>query len=229
MTNTRSPPSTCCTEPMASRCTVPADRGGDRGLHLHRLDGRHRRAGLDLVSLGDGHRDHPGEGRGDVPGLGRVGPLGDLDVDLDRVVPHPDRAQLAVDGAHHGPHAALVGIADGRQAEDQADPLADPGDVLLAGPQPVQEVQGVQPRDVTVGLPGWPGTPWSAPGTAAGSASPGDGPFSSRAAESASDSSSSRSLTVRPCSALVRNGSGQPPGGSPSSPLRNPITESGMS
>ncbi len=34
---------------------------------------------------------------------------------------------------------------------------------------------------------------------------------------------------VRPSSALVRNGSGQPPGGSPSSPLRKPTTESGMS
>ena len=30
----------------------------------------------------------------------------------------------------------------------------------------------------------------------------------------------SRTGTVRPCSALVRNGSGQPPGGSPSSPLK---------
>ena len=34
---------------------------------------------------------------------------------------------------------------------------------------------------------------------------------------------------VRPSSALVRNGSGQPPGGSPSSPWRKPMTESGMS
>ena len=33
----------------------------------------------------------------------------------------------------------------------------------------------------------------------------------------------------RPASAAVRNGSGQPPGGSPSSPRRNPMTESGRS
>ena len=36
-------------------------------------------------------------------------------------------------------------------------------------------------------------------------------------------------FTVRPSSALVRNGSGQPPGGSPSSPERKPMTESGTS
>ena len=34
---------------------------------------------------------------------------------------------------------------------------------------------------------------------------------------------------LRPCSARVRNGSGQPPGGSPSSPARKPTTESGTS
>ncbi|SIN19588.1 Uncharacterised protein [Mycobacteroides abscessus subsp. abscessus] len=36
-------------------------------------------------------------------------------------------------------------------------------------------------------------------------------------------------LAWRPSRALVRNGSGQPAGGVPSSPLRKPITESGMS
>ena len=42
-------------------------------------------------------------------------------------------------------------------------------------------------------------------------------------------SSVRRGLAWRPGRALVRNGSGQPPGGSPSSPLRKPMTESGMS
>ena len=42
------------------------DRGGDRGLHLHRLDGGHGGSGLDLVALGHGDRDHPGEGGGHV-------------------------------------------------------------------------------------------------------------------------------------------------------------------
>ena len=42
-------------------------------------------------------------------------------------------------------------------------------------------------------------------------------------------SSAAGGFHVRPASALVRNGSGQPPGGSPSSPLRKPMTESGMS
>ncbi len=43
------------------------------------------------------------------------------------------------------------------------------------------------------------------------------------------DSSSIAFSGDRPSSARVRNGSGQPPGGSPSSPRRNPITESGTS
>ncbi len=50
-----------------------------------------------------------------------------------------------------------------------------------------------------------------------------------RAASCSSVSSVVRGLACRPCRALVRNGSGQPPGGSPSSPSRKPITESGMS
>ena len=36
-------------------------------------------------------------------------------------------------------------------------------------------------------------------------------------------------LTVLPARTFVRNGSGQPPGRSPSSPAMNPITLSGMS
>ena len=42
------------------------------GLHLHRLDGGHGVAGLDLVALGDREGDHAGERRGDVA---RVGPV----------------------------------------------------------------------------------------------------------------------------------------------------------
>ena len=50
---TRSPPSTCWVPARASALDGAGDRGGDRGLHLHRLDGGHGRAGLDLVALGD--------------------------------------------------------------------------------------------------------------------------------------------------------------------------------
>ena len=50
-----------------------------------------------------------------------------------------------------------------------------------------------------------------------------------RRARSSSATSVTRAGVRRPSIALLRNGSGQPPAGSPSSPFRNPITESGMS
>ena len=70
--------------------------------------------GLDLISLVHGDGDHPGERRGDVAWVVRIGTLGGLDIDLDRLVAYPDRSQLAVDRAHHRTHAALIGVADGR-------------------------------------------------------------------------------------------------------------------
>jgi hypothetical protein len=57
-------------------------------------------------------------------------------------------------------------------------------------------------------------------------------PFRTSWASTASSSAESASVGLAgglPANALVRNGSGQPPGGSPNSPRRNPITDSGMS
>ncbi len=51
----------------------------------------------------------------------------------------------------------------------------------------------------------------------------------SRASRSAWLISSTPIFTLRPFSTLLRNGSGHPPGRSPSSPAMKPITESGMS
>src|SRR4051812_18005648 len=49
---------------------------GDRGLHLHRLDGRDHVTGGDLVALRDVERDHALERRGDLARVVRVSLLG---------------------------------------------------------------------------------------------------------------------------------------------------------
>ncbi|CPU64677.1 Uncharacterised protein [Mycobacteroides abscessus] len=54
-------------------------------------------------------------------------------------------------------------------------------------------------------------------------------PSCASSASSSAESGVTPARAARPASARDRNGSGQPPGGSPSSPPRNPITESGMS
>src|SRR5512133_2332102 len=89
-----------------------------------------------------------------MAGVVGIRPLGGLDIDFDGLVTNPDRTQLPVDGAHHGTHAALVGVADGRQPEDQADSPADLRDMLLTRLQPVEKVQGVEPPDIAVRRPG---------------------------------------------------------------------------
>ena len=172
----------------------------------------------------------PANGAATCPGLAGSAFSATLTSTLIECVADPDRAQLAVDGAHHGPHAALVRAADRLQAEDQADAAADPDDVLVARAAARRGSPGCPAGRRRRRSPGCAGTPWSGPGTAAGSASPA-GPARRRPAPPSRPraSSASRTGTVRPCSALVRNGSGQPPGGSPSSPPRKPITESGMS
>ena len=48
---------------------------GDRGFHLHRLDGGDGLSGVDLVAGVDVDGDHAGERRGDVVGVGPVGLL----------------------------------------------------------------------------------------------------------------------------------------------------------
>ena len=171
--SSRSPPSTCCTEPMASRATVPAVVRGDRRLHLHRLDGGHGLPGLDLLALGHLQRHHAGERRGDVVRVGPVGLLRGLDVGRDRRVAHRHRAQLPVQRGQHVAVAALVGLGDRLQLDQQRDPRLQLDGVLDLGLQPVEEVLRGQHDGVAVGLAGAPRTPWPGRGTAAGSAWPG--------------------------------------------------------
>ena len=168
-TRMRSPPSTCWWPPMASALDGAADRGGDVGLHLHRLDGRHHAAGLDGVALGDGRGDHAGERRRHVAGLARVGLLDRLDVGRDRAVAHLDGPELAVEGAHDGAHAVPVGVADAADAEQQALAGLDLGLVLAALLQAVQELDGAEHRQVAEAARGCPRTPWWGRGRAAGS------------------------------------------------------------
>ena len=73
-TSSRSPPSTCCTAPIAVRATMPGRVGGDRGLHLHRLDRRDRLARLDRRSPSATERHHARERGGDVAGVARGRP-----------------------------------------------------------------------------------------------------------------------------------------------------------
>mgnify|MGYP007013496252 CR=1 FL=1 len=70
------------------------DRGGDARLHLHGLDGRDGRPGLDLVSFGDLESDDAGEGGSHLAGDARVSLLGRDDVSLDMGVADPDRTML---------------------------------------------------------------------------------------------------------------------------------------
>jgi hypothetical protein len=84
----------------------------------------------------------------------RISLLSDLNIDLDRLVPHPNRAELAIYSAHDRTHATFVDTADRFQAQDQADTAADLGHVFIAGPQPVQVVESVQPAHVAVRFPG---------------------------------------------------------------------------
>ena len=148
----------------------------------------------------------------------------------DAAVAHHHRPQLAVEDAHHGAHAALVGIGDRLQPDQQLDAALELHAVLVAVPQPVEELVGRQAARCRRTARGGPRIPLSDRGTAAGSASAWRfGPGCASAASSSAVSSWVGLAGGRPASALVRNGSGQPPGGSPSSPRRNPITESGMS
>ena len=151
ITMIRSPPSTCAVPLSASRVTVPAT-----GVVIE--------ASIFIASIlatvspaatlvADRHHrgDAAAERRGDVPGPGRVGLLGGGRVGLDRAVADRDRAELAVDRAHDGADAALVGLADRLQAEQQRLALLEGDVVLPSGPEPVEVLGGADDRHVAVG------------------------------------------------------------------------------
>ena len=68
-------------------------------------------------------------------------------------IAHQDRPQLAVEDAHHGAHAAFVGFGDRLQPDQQLDAALELDAVLVAAPQPVEELVGRQARGVTVEIP----------------------------------------------------------------------------
>ena len=140
-----------------------------------------------------------------------------------------DLAQLPVEGGHHHPHALLIGRGDGLQGHQQTDTLAQGDDVLVVGGHPVEEVSGVQHLQVAVGLVGGLVVAGGPGNSSRFSAALRVAESASKASVSSAESSSVTGLTVRPSSALDRKGSGQPAGGSPSWPARNPMTESGRS
>ena len=144
----------------------------------------------------------------DVPGIRGVRLLGRLDVRGHRAVPHLHRAELAVEGAHDRAHALPVRLADG----------ADPGSRRL-------------PASISASYSLPCTSPWEtrrcrarrSPKRSRLSSNSFVGPgksrwFRVRRGSVRSDSSCSgvssvvRGLAWRPCSALVRNGSGQPRG-----------------
>ena len=152
MTTKRSPASTCCVAPIASRSTTPGDGRGDGRLHLHRLDRGDRLAGRDGVAHVGLERHDARERRGHLAGLGRVGLLGLAHVDLDAAVPHEHGSQLSVQRGHDGAHALVVGRADRLEPDEQAHAALDLDDVLGARRQPVEVVDGVEHRQVAEGL-----------------------------------------------------------------------------
>ena len=127
-------------------------RRGDRGLHLHGLDGGDGLPGRNVVARGDVHGDDAREGRGHVVGVGPVGLLRGRHLGRDGQIAHHHRPELTVDDAHHGAHAAFVGIGDRLEADEEFDALVDLDAVLVTVPQAVEELVGGQPRGVAVHL-----------------------------------------------------------------------------
>ena len=92
--------------------------------------------------------DDPGKGRRDVAGIAAVGLLRGRDRAGNAAVAHQHRPQLAVDDAHHRPHATLVGFGDGLQPDQQLHAAFQLHPVLFALAQSVEELVGRQLRGV---------------------------------------------------------------------------------
>jgi hypothetical protein len=75
-----------------------------------------------------------------VIGVAAVSFLGGGHLGGDIAVPDHDGPQLAVHDAHDGAHAALVGIGDGLQADQQLHPLLQLHPVFLTVAQPIEEL-----------------------------------------------------------------------------------------
>ena len=149
-TTSRSPPSTCAVSDTAIRLTVPA-LGAVIAASIF-IASMVAMVCPALTSSPDGDRDgdHAGERRGDVVGVGPVGLLRGGHLAGDAAVAHHHRPQLAVEDAHHRAHAALVGIGDRLQPDQQLDAALERHPVLVAVPQAVEELVGRKARGVAV-------------------------------------------------------------------------------
>ena len=146
-----------------------------------------------------------------------------------RKVAHRDRTLLAVQSAKDRSATGVVRFAHGVDAQEDRDTRGEHHVDLFTRLESVEEGPGGHHREVTervdrvLKLLRWTGKEESVERGA-------DVVGPSRAPLRRSPKASSReSLGARPASAFVRKGSGQPPGGVPSSPSRNPMTLSGMS
>ena len=185
-------------------------------------------AGLDLVALGRHQRDHAGERCRDVPGSAGSA----FSAALTSTLTERSRTWIG----RSWPFSVHITV---RMPRSSASPIASSPRIRRTPrsssttcsspwPQAVQVVEGVERPNVAVRLPGR--------GELLGRARE-QQPVEGRRGGPARPARPSRPRPARPVaaaaagprSALVRNGSGQPPGGSPSSPPRKPITESGMS
>ncbi|KRD18155.1 hypothetical protein ASE48_24600 [Mycobacterium sp. Root265] len=83
-------------------------------------------------------------------GVRPVGLLGRGDLTGDAAVTHQHRAQLPVEDAHDGAHAAFVRFGNGFQPDDQLDTLVQLYAVFITVAQAVEELIGRQSRGVAV-------------------------------------------------------------------------------
>ena len=117
-------------------------RGGDRGLHLHRLIVATVRPAAILIADRHGDGNHSVERRRDVIGVSAIGLFRRRHCIVDAAVPHDDGTKLTVDDAHHRLHAALVRFPEIASRPDQqlntALPVCTPGALHL--PQSIRRI-----------------------------------------------------------------------------------------
>ena len=137
---------------------------GDRGLHLHRLDGGDGLSGVDRSPASTLTVTTPANGAATWSGLVRSAFSAVGNVAGDAPVAHHHRPELAVEDAHHRAHAALVGVGDRFQPDQQLDTALQPDPVFVAVAQPVEELVGRAAWTCRRTVPGEPRIPLSEPG-----------------------------------------------------------------
>ena len=141
----RSPPSTCCCRPIASRSTVPpAGAVMLASIFIASIVATTPPASTVSPSATAG-RDDPGEGRRRpaplLAGSAFSAALTSTATERSRTWIGPE---LPVERAHDGAHALAVGVADRGDAEQQALAGLDLDLVLAALLEPVEELEGAR-------------------------------------------------------------------------------------